>query len=50
MYGFMKISRLAAYIEKAADEKNYGQIYSLHQQIQTQIHQWEDRHDSAGIL
>lgn len=50
MYGFMKISRLAAYIEKAADEKNYGQIYSLYQQIQTQIHQWKDRHDFAGIL
>jgi hypothetical protein len=39
MYGFMQISELAAYIEKATADKNYPRISLLYNQIASLAHQ-----------
>ena len=50
MYGFMKISELAAQIEKAVLDKNYGQMYSLYQQIVVIVQHWKTRESSTGAI
>jgi response regulator RpfG family c-di-GMP phosphodiesterase len=49
MYGFMQISELAAYIEKATVDKNYPRMYILYNQITSLAHQCNARINSDVI-
>jgi signal transduction histidine kinase/response regulator of citrate/malate metabolism len=49
MYGFMQISELAAYIEKASVDKNYPRMYLLYNQITSLAHQCNARINSDVV-
>jgi len=50
MYGFMQISELAAYIEKATNDKNYQRMYLLYQQIVSLAQQFTNQAKSKVVI
>ncbi len=49
MYGFMKVSDLAAHMETAARDKNYGKMNSLYQQIIALVQNIKNQQNSVGF-
>jgi len=50
MYGFMQISELAAYIEKATNDKNYQRMFLLYQQIVSLAQQFTNQSKSKVVI